>query len=68
MPIRLYIPQSPGGNAAAAEGNNNGAGSFKVVQSLVSPLANERQYHLPPMDIACPFLLPTSNHVLTDLE
>ncbi|KAK7969065.1 hypothetical protein PG996_002495 [Apiospora saccharicola] len=39
VPIRLYIPQSP--DSTIPE-NNTGAGSFKVVQSLVSPRANER--------------------------
>ncbi|KAK7941224.1 uncharacterized protein PG986_013611, partial [Apiospora aurea] len=40
VPIRLYIPQSPDNSVAE---NSNGAGSFKVVQSLVSPRANERK-------------------------
>ncbi|KAK6841348.1 hypothetical protein PG990_006644 [Apiospora arundinis] len=42
VPIRLYIPQSPGGSSSMAESNSNGAGSFKVVQSIVPPRANER--------------------------
>ncbi|KAI1851103.1 hypothetical protein JX265_002851 [Neoarthrinium moseri] len=37
VPIRVYIPQSPEGINAA-----NGAGSFKVVQSLVQPRLGER--------------------------
>ncbi|KAH8671276.1 ATG5 protein [Xylariales sp. PMI_506] len=36
VPIRIYIPQSPD------TVNSGGAGSFKVVQSLVQPRVNER--------------------------
>lgn len=45
VPIRVYIPQSPDGNDAP-----NGAGSFKVVQSLVQPRISE--------STAFPFLFP----------
>lgn len=44
VPIRLYIPQSP--DSTIPE-NASAAGSFKVVQSLVSPRANERKFRCP---------------------
>ncbi|KAK7923348.1 autophagy protein 5 [Apiospora marii] len=55
VPIRLYIPQSPD-SSTIPENNTMGAGSFKVVQSLVSPRANERAPQM--LGVALRTLLP----------
>ncbi|KAI0472680.1 autophagy protein Apg5-domain-containing protein [Xylariaceae sp. FL0804] len=67
VPLRIYIPQSDNGAAAAADGTQ--AGSFRVVQSLVKPRVNERAQTLgAAMRDMLPQLFPSSRDpVLADL-
>ena len=51
VPIRIYVPQSPGDAAGSGAGQ---AGSFKVVQSLIQPRVNERTCRSEPHPIPYP--------------
>lgn len=57
IPLRVYIPQSPDGAVATADG----PGAFRVVQALVSPKLKERTSPHSPFSLSPPALLSSSH-------